>query len=242
MNRSRAFWTLLVLTPIALFGGVLLALRHEPRFYRQAEIEPGPKRKQLAKVASQNFTGILNQAIDPHGKEWTFKFTTDQLNSFFEEGFRDLEGKSLEKLNIYQPRVVFEDDRLRLAFRYGSGFWSTVLSYDLKAWVSAKETNTLVVEVLGRKAGAMPMPTHHILSELTDLGRRHNIEVSWYRSDENHPVAVIRFNTDRPRPLSQLRGVIVKEGELTIRGQPTQSQQAANMGPDIARSILPAAD
>ncbi|MBX9679474.1 MAG: hypothetical protein K2X38_11980 [Gemmataceae bacterium] len=241
MNRSRAFWVLLLLTPVALLAALALGLRHEPRFYRQADIEPGAYRKELAKACYQNFSGILNQAIDPHGKDWQFSFTKDQLNSFFEERLPDLEGKSLEKLNVYHPRVVFDDDRIRLAFRYGSGFWSTVLSYDLKVWVAQKDTNVLVVEVLGRKAGALPIPTHHILNELSDVGRRHNVEVSWYRNDENRPVAVIRFNTDLPRPRMQLTAIAVHDSQITIKGRPTQLP-LAKADQETARSIPPAAD
>ncbi|MFO0866815.1 MAG: hypothetical protein U0744_19615 [Gemmataceae bacterium] len=37
--------------------------------------------------------------------------------------------------------------------------------------------------------------------------------MSWYRNDENHPVAVVRFNTDRPRPLMQLTNVAVHDGQ-----------------------------
>jgi hypothetical protein len=240
MNRSRTFWMLLVFTPVGILAGLALGLRHEPRFYRQADIEAGTYRKELAKACYQNFSGILNQAIDPHGKSWQFSFTKDQLNSFFEERLPDLEGKSLEKLNVYHPRVVFDDDRIRLAFRYGSGFWSTVLSYDLKVWVAQKDTNVLVVEVLGRKAGALPMPTHHILNELSDVGRRHNIDVSWYRNEENHPVAVVRFNTDRPRPLMQLTNIAVHDGQITIQGRPAQQQ--AKLNPGDAMRIAPTAD
>lgn len=224
MKRRRVLLLSMVAVPLVGAAVVVLMLRHEPRFYRQAEVEPGPHRQQLSRACSKSFSGIVNQAIDPHG-EWSYSFTANQLNSFFEEGFRDLEGKSLEKLNIGHPRVVFEDDRLRLAFRYGSGWWSTVLSYDLKIWVAAKDTNVLVVEVQGRNAGAMPMPTHHILNELSDLGRKHNIEVNWFRNEQNHPVALVRFNSDRPRPATQLTGLKIRDGQLTIQGQAVQAPQ-----------------
>ncbi|MFO0866816.1 MAG: hypothetical protein U0744_19620 [Gemmataceae bacterium] len=68
----------------------------------------------------------------------------------------DLEGKSPENSTF----IILASSSMTTAFawrfRYGSGFWSTVLSYDLKVWVSQKDTNVLVVEVLVGKSGRCP--------------------------------------------------------------------------------------
>ena len=217
--RTKKF-SLLCATTVALLAGLAVGagvvLRHEPSFYLQGEIAPSPERKELSETFLRHFSQMLLDIKAERGK-WAYSFSEAQLNSFFEEDFVRLGEEDLRKLNISRPRVVLEGDRLRFAFRYGTGFWSTVVSYDLRVWLAPKEPNVLAVEILSRRVGALPVSTHALLGQLSDLARRHNMEVSLYRHDGN-PVALIHLHADRPRSTTHLECVRIDAGKLTIAG------------------------
>lgn len=198
-------------------GGLYFLFHHEPGFYRRAYISPGPERLKFSEEFFGEFSKVLQQFIDGNGL-WKSEFTDTQVNSFFEEGFVKLgAAEDLRKVGISNPRVTFEKDRVRLGFRYSNGVWNTVLTYDLKFWLAPKEMNAIAVEILGRKAGAIPMPSQHLLNELGEMARRHHLDVSWFRHDGN-PVALVRFQTDRPQPTAQILQLRLAQGQITIAG------------------------
>jgi hypothetical protein len=206
-------------------GGLLAAIKHEPRFYRRCNLEPGPERKDRSKEFFKQFMGVVNRFVDGQGK-WSYTIHEEDLNSYFEEDFVRLgDADALRKLGIAAPRVNFEEDRIRIAFRYGSGFWSTVLSYDLRIWLAPKDVNVLVLEITSRQVGGLPIASQTMLNELKELCRTRNLDVTWYRSD-NNPVAVIRLPSNRARHFAQLLDIDVTAGALTISGQCNDPVQA----------------
>jgi hypothetical protein len=230
MSRKKAYlyclYTVLLLASVAMAAGVLL--RHEPQFYRTRAIEPSAERKELSNKFVVDFAqAALNvKAGEPH---WKFAVSDTEINSFLQEDFITrfaTEVDSLRKLGISEPRVAFEDDCIRLAFRYGSGFWSTIVSYDLRVWAVTKEPNVLVVEIQGRRLGALPVSAQTLLDELAQLAANHNIEVTRYRYRGN-PVAVIRFQPDLNRPTAQLKCLHVLQGELRVGGSCPGTAHAA---------------
>ena len=56
---------------------------------------------------------------------------------------------------FHSPRVAIDGDRLKLGFRYGEGFWSTVVSVELRVWLVADEVNLMAVEVCDLRAGRL---------------------------------------------------------------------------------------
>ena len=190
-------------------------------------IEPaGPERDE----ASNNFLlqagSFITTFRDGKGP-WTYTFSQKQINSYFQEHFlRFGDSEPFRKAGITEPRIEFDEDRIRLAFRYGEGMWSTVLSYDVKAWVSSSESNVIVVEFLRCRAGALPAPTQQVFQELTELAQSHNIDIDWYRH-ETHPVAVLHLQVDRARPSAQINALKASPGLLTIAGVSFDSMQMA---------------
>ena len=212
---------------VAALATVGLMLAHEPEFYHRAEVPAGPQRYETSHefVVKDCFQFATTFADGKGG--WDFTFTQDQLNSFFEEDFRFWgEDKKLAKIGISKPRIEFAENQIRLGFRYGFGSWSTVLSYDLKVWVVKSEMNVLAIEFQRRRAGALPIPTQQVFQELKELGRENNIEIDWYRHNGN-PVAIVKFQRDRPRPTAQLQRLELGTGTLILRGKsfgPDQNQ------------------
>jgi hypothetical protein len=231
MRRKRIlFWG--GLACLVLGGGIgvlLVLLHHEPAFYNRAHMPPGKERRD----ASMQFMARLYEVYDHFKdegdyakkiKQWNHIFTAEQINCFLAEDFvRGNLGDALERKGISAPRVAIDGDRLRLAFRYGNDWWSTVVSLDLRVWLVPKEINVVALEIVGRRAGAVPISAQFFLDQIMDIGKRHNVDVTLYRHEGN-PVALMRFQSDRMKPAAQLRRLELRPGTITICGAPLEQQ------------------
>ena len=219
MQKRKLYWAF-VLTALFLACGLTAlgaAVKHEPSFYRNSQVPPSDARKELASTFFRNFSQML---ADIKGKQlaWGCDATEVQMNSFFEEIFDQMgETEGLRKLGISAANVVLEEERVRLAFRYGTGAFSTIISYDLKIWLVPKEPNVIAVEILRARAGALPISSRTILQQLSDYATKQNYKVTLYRH-EGHSVALIDLQGDQ-----QATGVmtLMKTGtnSLSIRGR-----------------------
>ena len=232
MTKQRKwFWT--AATGLAFLGVILAAvvlLKHEPRFYRDSLNVQVLDSKEQSKEFVGQMAMLVNYMLETKG-EWDFHFTQEQINSFFSEDFINLgEAENLRKHGIHQPRLVMEDDKVRLAFRYGSGPLATVISYDLRIWLAPKEVNVMAIEILAKRAGAVPVTSQSLLDGISDVVRTKGIEITWYRHDSN-PVALVRFLSDRPNR-SQLLRLAVKAGSLIIAGR--------SVGDGVGQQAVPA--
>src|SRR5262245_14986667 len=147
MSRKSLFVTLgIVLVAIAGSGlAIVLLVRHEPTFYAQDGVEPGPERRRFSAEFVQKFSGLFGSVMDK--RRWSEIFNEDQMNSDVEEDVvREHENEQPRPNGITAPRVSFDTDRVRLGFRYGSGMFSTVLWLELKVWRVAREPNLVALE------------------------------------------------------------------------------------------------
>jgi hypothetical protein len=219
MSRRSLFFAVGILACLVCgVVGVLAALvRCEPEWYRSAALAPGPERKQLSKGFYDAFLDLKSQ-ID-NEKDWGRKFEAQTVNAWLEEGLFELKlDADLSRSKISQPRVRFEDDRLRLGFRYGKGIWSTVISITLHVWVPQQDSSALVLEVESLQAGRLPVSAQSVLEEISRVLREKEIEINWYRIN-GHPAAVLRFQTDQQHAPVQLTAIRSKEGVLLIQGR-----------------------
>jgi hypothetical protein len=205
--------------------GLLILVYHQPGFYRRAHMPPGPKREQLSTVCAGKFLSLGNY-LRGGSPEWAVEFTEEQLNSYFQEDFKKWgDCATLAKHGISDPRIVIDKDKIRLAFRYGTWPWSTILSFDVRVWL-AQETNVVVFEFLGRHAGALPISAQSVLESISEhLHGRSSVEVTMYRHNGN-PTAVVRIEPDKSRPTFQLRRIELEDGKITIGGLSRDDQQA----------------
>lgn len=241
-RQQKWFWgSVSLLTLAVVVSGGLVLLKHEPSFYRAALTAKGNG----AKEHSQKFLGQLANLVTSfkEGKgDWGYMVTQEQINSFFEEDFISLgEAESLRKHDIHEPRLVLEDNKLRLAFRYGSGFLATVISYDLKVWLVPKEVNTIAVEILAKRVGAVPVSSQGLLDGISDVVRTQGVEVTWYRHD-NNPVAIVRFLSDRSNRSGQLLRLTVDAGGIAIAGRSgSDASTQVRFSSPVALAALPPA-
>jgi hypothetical protein len=220
MSR-RSFFVAVGIFLLLTCGGAtaaLLLVRYEPPPYLRAAVPPGAVRAQRSEEFTRTFSNLFYEINNEH--EWYAHFTDEQINSYFDENFvqSGLDARLLPD-GISQPRLVIEPDRLRLAFRYGRGFWSTVISVDMRVWVAEKEPNVLALELEGFHAGALPIAAQSLLEQISDVGRLNGMDITWYRHTNGHPVALLRFQADQARPTLQLLAVQLVRGAITVKGR-----------------------
>jgi hypothetical protein len=234
MRRRRTVLislALLVGTVCSVLGSVGYAVKREPDFYAR---NPCPAdwdtREKAAKLVTRA-QDLMNDVVSK--REWGDTFTADDLNCFFVEGMgRKGTLASMLPERYHSPRVAIDGDRLKLGFRYGEGFWSTVISLELRVWLVENETNLVAVEVCELRAGGVPFGSQSILDWIAESARAWNVEVTWYRHKSN-PVGLFRFYANQPRPSSQILTLEVKDGTFTVAGRSFLDQ------PTVATALAP---
>jgi hypothetical protein len=242
MSRRSVLLAIGIFALLALGAGTVLCLlvRYEPQPYTRAAVPPGLNRTQLAAAFLTEVTQIFSAVNDQREDEpWDAHFTDEQINSYFAETFVTSDHqKLLLRDGISEPRVVFEPDKIRLAFRYGSGFWSTVVSIDLKVWLPKDEPNAVGMQLVGFHAGALPISTQSLLERIIEVGRDSGVDVTWYRY-EGYPTALIRFQYDKPRPTLELQALHLEKGALTLKGRCCEGGAVRAFLPSPSTSFKP---
>jgi hypothetical protein len=199
-------------------AGLIALVRQEPSFYHDKAVPPGPQRVRDSGTFQQVFVA-LHEAIRNDQSTWQARFTEVQINSYFEEDFlRSGVAKSMLPDDISAPRVSLEEDTIRVAFRYGAPPWSTIISIDFRVWLAPKDMNVVALELQGVHAGSLPFSAQSLLERVSDIARRQNIEVTWYRHNGN-PVALLHFPSAGARPKGQLQHLQVRDGALFLAGR-----------------------
>jgi hypothetical protein len=199
-------------------AAILVGLvRHEPAQYARPPMPDEPvERDQRSREFTEKIFALI--AAINSDREWDEQFSDEQINSYLDAEFiRSGVDRRLLPDGITRPRVVFGTDSIRLAFRYGSGAWSTVITIDLRVWVPGCEPNVVALELQGFHAGALPISAQSLLDRVGEVGRLSGIDVSWYRLN-GHPVALLRFGTDQPRTTVLLDTVTLQPGMLAVKG------------------------
>jgi hypothetical protein len=198
-------------------AGIWVLLVHEPDFYARCAIPFGRERQRQAGEFMSEF-GMLVDHIQHESREWDAQFYEKAINSYFEESFVPSGvAKRVLPEGVSHPRVAITPNNIRLAFRYGQGVISTVVSIDLRVWLAPKERNVVALELQGLHAGSLPISAQSLQEQVTEVARPNNIDVTWYRHEGN-PVALLRFQADKPRPTVLLKEIRLRAGCLSIKG------------------------
>jgi hypothetical protein len=195
-----------------------MLIRYEPNVYMHAAVPPGEQRHQLSEKCCRRLMQLYNSVAGQEDQEWAHSFSDGEINSYLAEHFVQsrLDERMLPE-GITEPRIVIEQDKIRVAFRYGKGLWSSVVSIDLRVWLVKGEPNVVALKLIGFHAGALPVSAHSLLENITKTCQEHNIGVDWYR-DEGYPVALIRFQNEQPHPTLELELIKLEKGSIHIQG------------------------
>lgn len=220
---SRKSFLLAIAIVVLMVGGVgaglIRLLHHEPAFYKRVSVPPGEERVNW----SGDFQGKFTNQVLAHvlsETAWATDFTENEINSYFVEEF--VRGHSAENPlppGVSEPRVSLEADRIRLGYRYGTGFFSTIVSIDIRPWVVLREPNVIALEFVAMHAGAVPISGQWLLDRLAEAASKSHIDVSYYRYNK-HPVVMLRFQSNRTHPTFRLGDLQIADGVLHVSGQP----------------------
>jgi hypothetical protein len=220
---TRAVVCLILFAAFALVVAGFL-LRREPAAYRDIVVPEGDERARLAGEFSSNVQTLVDSVATNAEERWAGSFTAEQMNCYFAQDFERVRPFRLPE-GVHSPRVSIQSNQLRLAFRYGRDFFSSVVTVDLNVWLVANEANVVAVEVAGLHAGMMPVTMQSMLERIAEVGRQWNLEVNWYRHDGN-PVALVRLQPDRPNPSVILQRLELQDGKIYVEGKSTEPLRA----------------
>jgi hypothetical protein len=196
-----------------------ILVRYEPSLYLQAAMPPGEQRHQLSKKCQQELMKLYASVSNPDEQEWGHRFTDSEINSYLAEHFVQSHlNEHVLPEGISEPRLVIEQDKIRVAFRYGKGLWSTIVSIDLRVWLVKGEPNVVALKLIGFHAGALPISAQSLLESITKTCQDNGIGVDWYR-DDGAPVAVLRFQAEQPHPTLELETIKLEPGAIHIEGR-----------------------
>lgn len=203
----------------------VVLLRHEPTFYARVTVAEGDHRQKLSKAFYVEVLGLIDGIVNK--RQWYAAFTEEQINSYFEEDFLQAppEARFLPD-SISEPRIALLPDKVRLAFRYSVGPWSSIVSLDLRVWLTPKEPNVVALELQGLHAGSLPFSTQSLLNAIDEVARQQHLRIIWYRHEGN-PVALMRFQSNQYRQTFQLQRLELREGVLVVGGRSVDSVPTA---------------
>ena len=225
MRRKVILVSIIVGLVVALLVVAILMVKHEPEFFRSKSVPAGAQRTTWSKEFQGELFTKLFGGITSQQELWKAEFTEQQVNSYFSEGFIESGvANTILPDGVSDLRVSFAGDRIRLGFRYGSSPWDTTMTMDFRIWLAQKEPNVVAIQLLGVHAGAIPVSAKSLLKQIGDMAQKERIDVNWYRY-EGHPVAVLRFQSSKPRATWQLQNVQVQKSKLIIAGKTRDPSQ-----------------
>ncbi|MGH7173955.1 MAG: hypothetical protein ACRELG_27065 [Gemmataceae bacterium] len=197
-----------------------MLVRYEPRLYLQAAVPPGEVRQKLSNECTRELSQLYSSVTSTQDEQgWGHRFTDEQINSYLAEHFvQSHADREFLPEGISQPRIVIEKDKIRVAFRYGRGLWSSIVSIDLRVWLVKGEPNVVALKMVGFHAGALPISAQSLLESITQTCQKNGIAVDWYR-DDGAPVALVRFQAEQPHPTLELETIKLEPGAIHIEGR-----------------------
>ena len=225
MSRKSFFLTIGIVVALVSTAATVLVImvRHEPAFYKRAAVPPGERRtKESGDFFSISLNEVTNSLLNSKSgkREFDARFTEEQINSYLaEDWICKHSGDKPFPDGVSDVRIALDADHIRVGFRYGTGWTSTVVSLDLHVWLVTKETNVVALKFEKIHAGALPISAHSLLESIADFAhQKQDIEPTWYRH-QGRPVLLLRFQADRSNPDFQLLQLELRPGLLRIVGK-----------------------
>ena len=194
-------------------GVVWVSLTHQPRFYRAMVRVPRAQVQAEAKSFVAHSLQLRNDIVNE--PTWEAVFTDQEVNAWLAE---DLVTHFADVLppEVHEPRIVFDVDRVTLAFRLDQGPVRSVI------WVVARarvpEENVLALTLEKIRAGVLPVPAEKILERITRHAWSQGLDLRWER-DGDLPMAIIRYTPHGERDDVVLERLQIGGGRIRLAGR-----------------------
>lgn len=217
-KRALTIGSLILAGLLALPAAVWISLTHKPRFYQAMVQIPHAQQHDKAKRFVAQSLQLRNDICNE--PTWEAVFTDQEVNAWLAE---DLVTEFADQLppEVHEPRIVFELDRVTLAFELDQGPVRSVI------WVVARprvpEPNKLELTLEKIRAGVLPVPAEKVIGEIIDHVRDHGLEVHWKRVN-SLPVVTVHYTPHSERDDVRLEQVQIREGEIRLAGRSNRSR------------------
>ncbi|APW59467.1 hypothetical protein [Paludisphaera borealis] len=214
--------------------GAWLCLTYQPSYYRDM-VRLGVPRDQL-EVRAKRFVAQSLQLRNDICNEptWEAVFSDQEVNAWLAE---DLVMHFADQLppEVHDPRVLFEMDRVILAFRLERSGVNSVITVVARPRIPEGNTIELTLEKI--RAGILPVPADRVLDRITEIGQRHGVDVVW-RKQEGFPVVQLHYTPNLNRDDVQLEDVEIRSGQIRLAGRSDRTKGAFHTPRLPSRKIL----
>ncbi len=214
--------------------GGWFCLTYQPSYYRDM-VRSGGSRDQL-EVRAKRFVAQSLQLRNDICNEpmWEAVFSDEEVNAWLAE---DLVMHFADQLppEVHDPRVLFDLDRVTLAFRLERGGVDSVITVVARPRIPEGNTVELTLEKI--RAGILPVPADRVLDRITEIGQRHGVDVVW-RKQEGYPVVQLRYTPNLNRDDVQLEDVEIRAGQIRLAGRSDRTKGAFQRPRLPSRKIL----
>lgn len=205
---------------------LVILLRYEPGFYRDARVQGGPDRLGARPADADTVEGLARRAMTRAatwhaalGEEgpWELVLTAVEVNAWLAIDLPRNHAKLLPR-GVSDPRIALGARHLRCGARMGLGPLSAVAWVDLE--VVLRDVNQLAIAIDEARLGAIPLPRAAVLQNLAgrlgDLGA-----VAEVRRVDGRPVLMVYIPSaqDGRFPGCRLEALAVDAGELLLSGR-----------------------
>jgi hypothetical protein len=226
-------WSSLALGIVAsILTGAWLCLTYQPSYYRDmvrlTREQRAGKAKKFVAQSLQLRNDICNE------RTWEAVFTDQEVNAWLAE---DLVTHFADQLppEVNEPRVLFDLDRMTLAFQLRQGAVQSVITVVARPRVPQGNTVELTLEKI--RAGILPVPADHVLDRIIEYARYHGVDVEWSRKD-GYPVVVIRYTPNTDREDVELEELQFLAGQVRLAGHSDRTKGAFHRPTLPSRRVL----
>jgi hypothetical protein len=200
---------------LSAVGGLYWASQQTPAFYTQA-LDQDPAAVHEASDGMLRQTAALASGLRKQG-HWEAMFSASQINGWLAYDVRKNHSTLLPP-DVSDPRVAFGDDGLKIAFRWQSPGWSTVVALEADLYLHA--INVVGVRIRNARAGKLPLPLGGFLNDVIESGREIGLQIE-QQQIEGDPLLLVTLPTsfaksDKSLSLETLE---LRDGALYIAGQ-----------------------
>jgi hypothetical protein len=217
---------------VSIPSAIWFSLTYEPSYYRAIVSLPHEQREIKAKHFVAQSLQLRNDICNEHS--WEAVFSDQEVNAWLAE---DLVTHFADQLppEVHDPRVLFEMNRVILAFQLEKGGIQSVISVVARPRVPEGNTVELTLEKI--RAGILPVPADNILDRIIDHARRHGVDVQWQRRD-GYPVVVLRYTPNLRRDDVQLEELDIRNGQIRLAGHSDRTKGAFDLPKLPSRRVL----
>lgn len=217
---------------LAIPAAIWFSLTYQPAYYRESLSLPQAQREVKAKHFVAQSLQLRNDICNE--PNWEAVFSDQEVNAWLAE---DLVTHFADQLppEVHDPRVLFEMDRVILAFQLERAGVQSVITVIARPRVPEGNTVELTLEKI--RAGILPVPADNILDRIVEHVRGHGVDVQWRRR-EGYPVVVMRYTPNLNRDDVQLEDVEIRSGQIRLAGRSDRTRGAFQTPRLPSRKVL----